>query len=201
MRSFYIFAWALLTALVMWYIIVGSGLQSSHTAKEDTTQETIVIDEVKGSSYLPSEGNESEGDTIQGNSNEDTSQSEDFQKAGKQKFDYLQKANIEFSAFKTKLPTNPGLESYLDSIAQVVIEKNLTVELIGHTSLSMGNDKQDYEIGLKRANHIRDLLVDRGVDTSFIVTDSKGDVEPRMEGDTKEANTRNRRVELFLKQN
>lgn len=201
MRYFYFLVWALLSVLVAFYMWPKNN--SISEIVEDTNKDkVVVIDEVKGSEYTQSseDGSNSNASNV-GDSNENSSNEDnggDFRKEGKAKYDFLEKVFIEFEQNKTVLPKNPKFASYLDSLS-VLLNGDYIVELIGHTDNT--SSQNNYEIGLKRANYIKDLLLAKGVDETNIIVDSKGDEVPRMEGDTPEAHARNRRVELFLKPN
>lgn len=204
MRVFYLIAWALLTALVVYYMTVNSGT-SQKIIESANSDKVEVIDEVKGSSYttIDSSSNEDDSGSSAGDSNggNKAGSKEDFRKEGREKPDYIQMANIKFAENQMKLPPNPKFADYLDSIAGVLLDDKYYVELTGHTSKTVNKNIDNYAIGLKRAEYIKGLLLDRGVDMDKIKVDSKGSDEPREEGDSPETQNKNRRVELKLKTN
>ena len=72
------------------------------------------------------------------------------------------------------------------------------VVVVGHTD-TMGTNVGNYQLGLRRATIIRDLLVSDGLDTSLVEVASHGEADPvvRTPDETREA--RNRRVEIEVK--
>lgn len=72
------------------------------------------------------------------------------------------------------------------------------VVVVGHTD-TMGTDAGNYQLGLRRAAIIRDLLVSGGLDASLVEVASHGEADPvvRTPDETREA--RNRRVEIEVK--
>lgn len=113
---------------------------------------------------------------------------------------FLEKAYIEFNQNKTTIQTDERLGSYLDSVAQAVNNADLYVILEGHADKSLSKKHDNYTVGLKRANFIKNALVSRGLSENKIEVISKSDDEPRIDSDTPEARKSNRRVELIIKQ-
>jgi OOP family OmpA-OmpF porin len=70
-----------------------------------------------------------------------------------------------------------GALSVLDSVAaEVAKNPPNTVNVVGHTDTSGPND-YNQRLALKRANAVRDALVERGVNASMIQIDAKGETE------------------------
>jgi outer membrane protein OmpA-like peptidoglycan-associated protein len=74
---------------------------------------------------------------------------------------------------------------------------NAQVQLDGHTD-STGDAAANHQLSIDRANAIRDLLVQGGVDTNRIVTEGYGADRPIASNDTEEGRARNRRTELIV---
>ena len=203
MKGFYIFAWLLLSAIVVWYMLNNDTVIPETSIDTNANTEIEVIDEVKGSIYTQTEqdDNSEEVTDEEGEDNRISIDAGNFRKEGKTRFDFTEKAYIEFNKNSLTLPTSAAFTSYLDSVSMLITKDDFTVELVGHADNSSSKELDNYEVGLKRANHIKELLVDRGVDEAKIIVDSKGDTEPRIEDDTENARKKNRRVELFLKPN
>lgn len=203
MKGFYIFAWLLLSAIVVWYMLNNDTEIPATPIDTNANTEIKVIDEVKGSIYTQTEEGENSEELSdeEGEDNRISIDAGNFRKEGKSRFDFTEKAYIEFNQNSLTLPTSKAFASYLDSVSMLINQEDFTVELVGHADNSASNKLDNYEVGLKRAQHIRGLLVDRGVDETKIIVDSKGDTEPRIEDDTENARKKNRRVELFLKPN
>lgn len=76
-------------------------------------------------------------------------------------------------------------------------ETNLYVTLDGHTD-SIGSQKYNYGLGLRRAKAVRNLLVKFGVDPKRLKVKSYGKLRPIASNDTPEGRARNRRVEITV---
>lgn len=94
-------------------------------------------------------------------------------------------------AFRTKID--------IDHIYSMIapLAKNKSIVLIGHTD-SRGNSKLNYQLGLKRAAHIKKLLVLKGISSDKIRVESRGANEPLSQEDTEEGLALNRRVEVRI---
>lgn len=91
-------------------------------------------------------------------------------------------------------------ESYavVKDIAGVLKENgSIRVKVIGHTS-SDGDDKANMELSKKRAEAVKELLVNEfGLDASRLETEGKGETLPVGDNKTKEGKVANRRVEFI----
>lgn len=96
-----------------------------------------------------------------------------------------------------KWAVKPQYNSNLDNI-ESILRKNpgLKVRIEGHTD-DIGSMK--YNIGLsgKRAQSIKDYLVDKGIDPSRITTIGLGYAQPIADNDTPEGRALNRRAEII----
>jgi OmpA-OmpF porin, OOP family len=73
----------------------------------------------------------------------------------------------------------------------------MQIRLEGHTD-STGDPAANKTLSLERANAIRDLLVQGGVDPSRIATDGWGQEKPIASNDTEEGKAKNRRTECIV---
>jgi outer membrane protein OmpA-like peptidoglycan-associated protein len=73
----------------------------------------------------------------------------------------------------------------------------LTVEVEGHTD-SVGNDSYNQALSDRRANSVRDYLVQQGIAANSIVSRGYGESKPLVSNDTAAGRQQNRRVELVL---
>lgn len=72
------------------------------------------------------------------------------------------------------------------------------ITVIGHTDLT-GTDKINDPLSHKRAERVRDMLVQRGIPTERIGTAGRGAREPLVRSTDTAASARNRRVEISIR--
>jgi outer membrane protein OmpA-like peptidoglycan-associated protein len=72
------------------------------------------------------------------------------------------------------------------------------VAVIGHTDTT-GTKASNVELGLRRANAIRALLVRAGVSADLIIATSHGEADPLVKTADEVAEPRNRRVEITVR--
>jgi outer membrane protein OmpA-like peptidoglycan-associated protein len=72
------------------------------------------------------------------------------------------------------------------------------VVVVGHTD-TMGTNAGNYQLGLRRATIIRDLLVSGGLDASLVEVASHGEADPVVRTPDETGEARNRRVEIEVK--
>ena len=85
-----------------------------------------------------------------------------------------------------------SIQTYLDNI------QNATLECIGYTDNS-GDQYMNIQLGLDRANFIKDYLVKNGIAENRITASSKGPDEPIADNLTPEGRAKNRRTIIVLK--
>jgi peptidoglycan-associated lipoprotein len=72
------------------------------------------------------------------------------------------------------------------------------VVIVGHAD-SMGTPQANYELGLKRATMVRDLLVEAGLDVASIDVTSHGEAELLLKTPDQTPEQQNRRVEILVR--
>jgi len=94
---------------------------------------------------------------------------------------------------------NDNLKNLLRDIKQIVKENpEIRVELIGHTD-NIGNDLDNYKMGVQYAKQIQWYLVaNGGIENSMIKSSSKGESEPIDTNNTESGRTANRRIEVIF---
>ena len=118
--------------------------------------------------------------------------------------DEIQSKEIHFD-YREPLPSK-GQEAILDQLAEKL--KELTalsatmrvttrVTLTGHSDLT-GTGLYNLALSLARAEAVRTLLKQRGVDPDLLAVRSAGTLEPRETGDTETARSINRRVSFTV---
>jgi outer membrane protein OmpA-like peptidoglycan-associated protein len=93
----------------------------------------------------------------------------------------------------------PESRSTLSDMATVFARyPNQTISVEGHTD-SVGTDDYNQTLSEKRADSVRDYLVDRGVSSSRIHARGYGEDQPKASNETVEGRQLNRRVEIHVK--
>jgi len=92
----------------------------------------------------------------------------------------------------------PGLYSELDRVAGVMKQYPSTVIRVeGHTD-SRGSDQYNMDLSNRRANAVKNLLVQRGIGGSRIESVGFGKTMPVASNDTEAGRQKNRRVEIKI---
>ncbi|MFN7116124.1 MAG: OmpA family protein [Saprospiraceae bacterium] len=104
---------------------------------------------------------------------------------------------IRFPFGSTSRVEDPAVEQYLDQLAARVKQTKERISLTGHTD-NVGSGEANLELGRRRANAIRDLLVRKGVPAAQITVDSKGESQPTDTNETEVGRHNNRRVLVQL---
>ncbi|MHB1092622.1 OmpA family protein [Thiobacillus sp.] len=72
---------------------------------------------------------------------------------------------------------------------------DVKVEVAGHTD-SVGSDRYNMDLSLRRANTVRNYLISKGIAADRLVAKGYGESQPIASNDTDEGRFKNRRVEL-----
>jgi OOP family OmpA-OmpF porin len=89
-----------------------------------------------------------------------------------------------------------GAQSVLDAVAaEVAKNPPASISVVGHADTSGPTDYNE-RLALKRANNVKDALVQRGVDASIIMVDAKGETEPLVATPDNVREPANRRVNI-----
>ena len=91
----------------------------------------------------------------------------------------------------------PETETALDGFAEFFNQTNRPIFIIGHTD-DTGDEAENLELSLNRANSVRDFFVSQEVSADRISADGKGETEPIEPNDTVEGQAANRRVEILI---
>ncbi len=95
---------------------------------------------------------------------------------------------------------SPEVDEYLDRLATRVQQTRERIRLTGHTD-NVGQPQSNTELGQARADQIKRILVDKGIEAGLISTDTKGETQPVASNNTEEGRYENRRVEVRLIKN
>lgn len=106
------------------------------------------------------------------------------------------KGDVTFDTNSTIV--RPGLQSEINRVAGVLTQYPETlVRVEGHTD-SVGSDAYNQDLSIRRANSVKDLLVQRGVAESRIDAVGYGETLPVATNETEAGRQRNRRVEIKI---
>ena len=100
---------------------------------------------------------------------------------------------IYFPFNSTEEELDPSITQYLEDLVSKAQKDGRSVSITGHT-----DDIGNYDLGLARANSIKEVLVGLGMDQSEILTASKGEDQPIANNANAEGRKLNRRIELTL---
>ncbi len=106
---------------------------------------------------------------------------------------------IEGIYFDTNKDTiKPRSRAKLDHAAEVLTNfPSVSVEISGHTD-DRGDDEYNRELSTRRAESVRDYLVEHGVANDRLRTRGVGEAEPREDNTTSRGRAKNRRIEFKL---
>lgn len=107
------------------------------------------------------------------------------------------KTRIYFPSNSANKLNNAEIEKYLDDVAERVIRTGEKVQLTGHTD-NIDSQAFNKTLGFRRANIVKDYLVQKGVSTSQIIVRSEGETKPIASNATSEGRAQNRRTELQI---
>jgi outer membrane protein OmpA-like peptidoglycan-associated protein len=72
------------------------------------------------------------------------------------------------------------------------------ITIIGHTDTT-GSAESNYQLGLRRAQRLADMLVNQGIEASYMFVSSHGEADPIVKTLRGVAEQRNRRVEVIVR--
>jgi OOP family OmpA-OmpF porin len=107
---------------------------------------------------------------------------------------------IYFEFNKVKFKTDPQTDISVSDFKKWLEKYPASMlSVTGHTDL-VGTIEFNQKLGLKRAEVIQKLLVEKGIPSTRIIPDSKGESQPLGDYLTPEGRAKNRRVEVSIKQ-
>lgn len=84
----------------------------------------------------------------------------------------------------------------LNDVADAIKSGNATFKIIGHTD-SDGDEDKNLELSRKRAESVKKYLASKGISSSMLITEGKGEADPVASNNTAEGKAQNRRVEFI----
>ena len=101
--------------------------------------------------------------------------------------------NLFFEKLKSNLLAASLPE--LNRIAKILKEKNIKVEISGHTD-NVGSESMNQKLSEERANSVKNFLISQGVNPTLIQVIGFGFSKPKTTNETEEGKAENRRVEI-----
>ena len=106
--------------------------------------------------------------------------------------------NSEVSFAFNSAQLTPAFHSTLDKVADILNRySRSTIRIVGHTD-SRGSAEYNQRLSEQRAQAVKWYLMDRGVDGRRIISEGRGEMEPRATNKTEAGRQLNRRVEMFI---
>ena len=102
----------------------------------------------------------------------------------------------DFSFDSGRADIKPEMRPVLEQLAQG-LDPKMRVTIVGHTD-SVGSDELNNRLSLDRASNVREYLRNRGIDSSRMMANGRGEQRPIANNDTSSGRAQNRRVEIFL---
>ena len=98
--------------------------------------------------------------------------------------------------------TTPSMVAFNDKnerlVGQVAKRQAVEVQVTGHTD-RVGSDANNDRLSLQRAEAVRTLLIQRGINSNFLRAVGRGEREPLIPTPDEQAEPRNRRVEVIVR--
>lgn len=93
----------------------------------------------------------------------------------------------------------PESNAQLERLYRFLLKNgNLKIELVGHTD-NIGSSDYNMDLSLRRAQAVRQVLIQKGISATRIMATGKGSTQPVASNDTDENRQKNRRVEMMIK--
>jgi outer membrane protein OmpA-like peptidoglycan-associated protein len=108
------------------------------------------------------------------------------------------RVQIHFPYGSSRKVDDDAIDRYLSELARALVATNSQVVLTGHTD-NIGDPASNVQMALQRTQHIKNILVKKGVAGRQVICKSMGESKPLASNDNPAGRYRNRRVEVRLK--
>lgn len=106
--------------------------------------------------------------------------------------------DLYFKTAKADYVKTPENEKFIEeAIKYLAANKDKKLALTGHTD-NDGTDETNLKLSKIRAGSVKALLMKRGISEAQLVTDAKGESQPKASNDTSEGRKANRRVSIIV---
>lgn len=112
------------------------------------------------------------------------------------KYNRVYELKIHFAPNKSEL--YPAAKVEIDRLYEELVKSStMKIEIAGHTD-DVGDDKLNMQVSQRRANVIKQYLLQKGISEKRIVAKGYGETSPVADNATEEGRTRNRRIEVRM---
>lgn len=105
-------------------------------------------------------------------------------------------ALFDFDKENIKEAAKPRLDEVANRVRS--LEDVEAVTIVGHTD-SVGSEAYNEQLSMRRANAVKNYLLDQGVDPSLVSTSGMGESQPVADNSTDAGRAQNRRVEITIR--
>ncbi|WP_055148679.1 OmpA family protein [Jiulongibacter sediminis] len=106
--------------------------------------------------------------------------------------------DVYFETAKNGISKNAEIENFLNTAQKyLAAHRDKKLSLVGHTD-NDGSDATNDPLSVKRANTVKEMLINEGFEADQLVTSGRGEREPIASNDTPEGRAKNRRVTIRL---
>lgn len=106
--------------------------------------------------------------------------------------------NSEVSFDYNSAQLKPAFHATLDKVADILNRyPRTTIKITGHTD-SRGSADYNQQLSVRRAESVAWYLGDAGLDSSRVITEGRGELQPRASNDSEAGRQLNRRVEMLI---
>jgi len=105
--------------------------------------------------------------------------------------------NFENNSYKVDAASDVNIQEFADFLNTY---SNYSAKIVGYTD-SKGSEKYNQKLSEKRANVVKDMLIEKGVPANRVVAEGMGELNPIADNFTAEGKAQNRRIEAELTRN
>jgi len=105
-------------------------------------------------------------------------------------------ALFDFDKYALKPAGKEAISGIVDEI-KASATKVIDINVVGHTD-SIGTEEYNQELSVRRANAVKEFMVNEGIDPGIIDVKGMGELEPVASNSTAEGRALNRRVEISV---
>ncbi len=106
----------------------------------------------------------------------------------------LKGINFEFDSSRISKESEAKLDVAVKTLKE---NPSIQIKIVGHTC-SLGTEKYNMGLSLRRAKAVKNYLVSKGIDAERLSIEGKGENRPIASNDTEEGRKENRRIEFVI---